>query len=346
MTMSAPSVPTYNPFQIGQTQQGYNLQDAIASLQMSSMGQQTPFGSLSYTQTGTGPGGVPQYTAKTQLSPEQQALLEQQQQTQRVAGGAAQPLLESGNYGAGAPNLMNMASGPTNFMMGQELNYLSPFFNQNTQQLDTQLRNQGLDPSSEAYKRAMNNLQQSQGQTVSGFLSTAEPQAFQQAMQQYGLPLSTAANLMSLAQPGSLPQNLINTPTGQVQPPNLASDVSASNQAAIAQANLQNQQYQGMLGGMAGLAGTGLQLAMMSDIEAKENIEEVGTLFDKTPVYMFEYKDDPSDQIHIGVMAQDVEKRRPDAVMRLGPKGYKHVDYAKATEESRRIANTIRALAA
>jgi hypothetical protein len=70
-----------------------------------------------------------------------------------------------------------------------------------------------------------------------------------------------------------------------------------------------------------------------SDMRLKEDIAQVGTLFDGTPVYGYRYKGAPA--YHIGLMAQDVEKTAPHAVIEIN--GYKAVDYRAATEASRRI---------
>jgi hypothetical protein len=74
-------------------------------------------------------------------------------------------------------------------------------------------------------------------------------------------------------------------------------------------------------------------LLTKSDMRLKEDIAPVGTLFDGTPVYGYRYKGAPA--YHIGLMAQDVEKTTPDAVIEIN--GYKAVDYRAATEASRRI---------
>ena len=70
-----------------------------------------------------------------------------------------------------------------------------------------------------------------------------------------------------------------------------------------------------------------------SDRRLKEDITQVGTLFDGTPVYGYRYKGAPA--YHIGLMAQDVEKTTPAAVVEIN--GYKAVDYRAATEASRQI---------
>lgn len=84
----------------------------------------------------------------------------------------------------------------------------------------------------------------------------------------------------------------------------------------------------------AGAGGMLNGLALFSDRRLKTDIEEVGALKDGTPVYRFRYKGYQT--VHIGLMAQDVEKYAPEAVSELG--GFKVVDYAKATERSARAA--------
>jgi hypothetical protein len=71
--------------------------------------------------------------------------------------------------------------------------------------------------------------------------------------------------------------------------------------------------------------------AAMSDIRVKENIKPIGWLPNGLTVYEFEYKDEWKDEaghgVHIGVMAQEVEKVLPEAVI-TRPDGYKMVNYA------------------
>ncbi len=108
------------------------------------------------------------------------------------------------------------------------------------------------------------------------------------------------------------------------------------------------QQFATLAGGIGNLLGTGagtgangalsggsglLGLFTRSDRRLKEDIEPVGTLFDGTPVHGYRYKGAPA--YHIGLMAQDVEKTTPNAVIEIN--GYKAVDYRAATEASRRI---------
>lgn len=77
-------------------------------------------------------------------------------------------------------------------------------------------------------------------------------------------------------------------------------------------------------------AGIGLgAAALFSDERLKEDIEPIGMLFNKLPLYRYRFKDDPTRQLHTGVMAQEVEKVAPEAIEHVG--GYKAVDYDIAT---------------
>lgn len=88
------------------------------------------------------------------------------------------------------------------------------------------------------------------------------------------------------------------------------------------------QQFATIAGGLNNLA-----KFLPSDTRLKEDITQVGSLFDGTPVYGYRYKG--AGAYHIGLLAQDVEKTAPHAVIEVG--GYKAVDYRAATEASRRI---------
>ena len=73
--------------------------------------------------------------------------------------------------------------------------------------------------------------------------------------------------------------------------------------------------------------------SLFSDRRLKHDIKKIGKTDDGLPIYKFKYKGDPSKQIHVGFMAQDVEKVHPEAVGESH--GYKTVDYDKATRHAR-----------
>ena len=79
-----------------------------------------------------------------------------------------------------------------------------------------------------------------------------------------------------------------------------------------------------------GLIANGLGSLFKSDRRAKRAIEQVGKLFDGTPVYRFEYIDAPG--VQIGLMADEVEQYAPHAVHEI--EGVKYVNYAEATQRA------------
>jgi hypothetical protein len=69
--------------------------------------------------------------------------------------------------------------------------------------------------------------------------------------------------------------------------------------------------------------------AMFSDRRMKHDIKRIGKTDDGMPIYKFKYKGDDREQTHIGFMADEVERKHPDAVM-TDPSGMKKVDYGQA----------------
>jgi hypothetical protein len=66
---------------------------------------------------------------------------------------------------------------------------------------------------------------------------------------------------------------------------------------------------------------------MKSDERVKEDKRKIGKLEGQN-IYEFRYKGDPTKRKHVGVMAQEVEKARPD-VVRKDSKGVRSVNYGK-----------------
>lgn len=70
--------------------------------------------------------------------------------------------------------------------------------------------------------------------------------------------------------------------------------------------------------------------SFFSDERLKEDVEPIGKTFDGQQIVRFKYKGEPGTRI--GLVAQDVEKKHPEAVGLAG--GYKTVDYDAATDEA------------
>src|SRR5690606_25921131 len=93
-------------------------------------------------------------------------------------------------------------------------------------------------------------------------------------------------------------------------------------------------QQQGLMSGLFGLGsaamgGWGYNGFKMSDRRVKEDITRVGKTDSGLPIYTYRYKG--GGLMEMGVMAQDVERVRPEAVAET-PEGIKAVDYGRIAE--------------
>ncbi len=220
--------------------------------------QTNPFGTQTYTNDPTSPSG---FSANITLSPAQQAILNQLQQTKLTAGGASQS--EAGAASSLASNFGSLYGTPpnidpsslTNKMMGWGQQYMQPIFNQQQSNLDAKLQNQGITPGSQAYDNAQNLQSRNVNNAYQNLFLNAEPTAFSQAIQEYQLPMQTAYGLQAGAANAPTPttpnSSLVNPPQGKIQPPNYQ-------QAAQNAYTQQQGQYQNMMSGIGQLAGVAL----------------------------------------------------------------------------------------
>lgn len=86
-----------------------------------------------------------------------------------------------------------------------------------------------------------------------------------------------------------------------------------------------------ILGGTMTAASMALPFFMPSDVRLKDDIKPIGKTNDGQNLYSYRYKGSAVPQI--GLMAQEVERRNPDAVA-THPSGFKMVDYALALHDS------------
>jgi hypothetical protein len=129
----------------------------------------------------------------------------------------------------------------------------------------------------------------------------------------YGSLMGTPTQWSSLAQSGeNSAANTLNTAFS-----NELSSFNASNQASSSTF--------GGIGSLIGGLGTAA-LLKYSDERLKEDIHRVGETNSGIPVVTFRYKHDPTRVVQMGVLAQDVEKKIPEAVHRTKG-GIRLVDY-------------------
>jgi hypothetical protein len=247
MSMSGSAPQPANPGDVAGLQQQQNQTAGTQSQAGSMVNQNNPYGSLNYvTQKDpsgkpiTGPGGIPLYTANVTMSPIEQQLFNILTGTQTAAGTAGQKLISGAGYGDKSPTdvIGDKTSGLTGQLLSGYTQAMQPFFTTQQQQLDTQLRNQGLFPGSPAYDNSMRSLQTNVANAVAGATSQFEPQAFNQASQLYQMPASIGGALAALGQPQTPNSSLVQTPQLNINPPDvIGAYANAENEALQAQQN-------------------------------------------------------------------------------------------------------------
>lgn len=247
----------------------------------------------------------------------------------------------------------------TNALMAR----LAPGLSQRRAAEETALANQGIGRGSRAYASSQDDI--SRGETdarLAAILSGGDEMARmeglardraqfgnQSALQTYGMRQSQfnaneAVRQRSLEEQMALRNQPINEITAlmsgsQVQQPQFTggqiggiptTDLAGlidSNYQVKAQQDAAKKAAQSQAAGTATSAAATIAAAALlaSDRKVKDDVEKVGTV-KGMPVYSFRYKGSP--QTQIGFIAQDVMKKKPGAVHKMG--GILHVDYKKA----------------
>lgn len=317
-----------DPVKVAGAQTGANISTATANAWLGNINEYTPDGSTEFKQTGTqqvwDPNqnkymDVPTFSRYTSLSPEQAAI---QAQTNGAELNLAKTANQQANFLSeylGKPfDGSNAATEARIIELGRQR--LDPMLARQDEDLRTRLANQGIRAGSAAYDREMQLQNQSRNDAMNQLILSGRGQAFSEAQATRNQPINEITALLSgsqVSQPEFMGANMPKIPTtdyaGLYQQ-------DFNNRMGVWQQK--NAQQQSMLGGLLGFGGS---LLSLSDKRAKENIERVGSIAGQK-IYKYTYKNDPSKKKYFGVMAQEVEKKRPDAVVD-GPDGLKRVDY-------------------
>lgn len=331
---SAPKAP--DPKETAAAQTSTNIQTALANAQLNNVNQYGPDGSVTYTQSGgqtfkdptTGASYyIPQYNQYTQLSPQQQAIKNQTDAAELNLGATAN------QQSAFLKDYLGQPVDLSNSSVDQYINdhYTDDFNKQQDKQktaLETQLANQGVKLGSAAYTNAMNDFSTARASAYDNLYGNQRQNAISTILAQRNQPLNEISALLGGSQ--------VQTPTfgagtnqGSIPTVDYAGLVNQNYQNQVAAYNQQQAQKQSLLGGLFGLGGS---LLSLSDERAKKNIKPVGKLFGHG-IYEYNYKGEkPGTTKHMGVMAQEAERTRPDAVV-MGDDGYRRVAYGKLFSE-------------
>lgn len=310
--------------------------------------QINPYGTLKWQKGAT---DYDPWTQTVEFSPEGQKQFNLQNQLQTKFAETANTGFDQARQVFESPNIDESTLPKRAIDAGQTaqeaiLSRLEPTLESDEEKLRTRLANQGIGLGSTAYNREMA-LQGQRGTDL----------RLQAAMQ--GINLDQAARAAALNEAytaQSRPLDLINAlrTGGQVQNPQFQSYYNQANVAGPDLLGATNQQYgqqmagynadqaanASMMSGLMGLGGAALLspagtftgagglFSKLSDIRTKENIKQIGQLDNGLNVYEYTYKpefDIPG--IHVGVMAQEVIKVKPEAIV-MRDDGYMAVNYA------------------
>lgn len=219
---SAPPPPNYAA--AAQETAAGNLDAARTATAANRVNQYTPYGSLEYSinpESQWDIYGNPTWSATQKLSPEQQQLLDIQNQTSLGLGNMAQTGLGYVEDMLQSPfdtsKLAQTGINPGETMQDSVMRRLQPQIAQGKEALQAQLANQGVVPGTEAYNRAMTQ----QAQKENDLLTSAVIQgtqtglaANQQGFQQLGYMRNEPLNTLNAVRTGS-----------QVSSPNFVSNV-------------------------------------------------------------------------------------------------------------------------
>jgi hypothetical protein len=263
---SAPPPPDYRA--AAQETAAGNLDAARAATAANRVNQVTPYGKLDYAITGEDPYGNPTWTATQSLSPEQQQLLDYQNQTSaglgKLAGqglGYVEEMLKTPFNTAALPST---GFNPSQSYQDAYMQRLAPQLQQGREQLQQQLANKGIDIGSTAYDRAM----QTQGQRENDLLAAATTQGFgvgqqarQSALQEQAYLRNEPLNTLSAVRTGSQvtgPQFVNSAQQATTSGPDLLGAAQMTNNAQMGAYNAQQAGQNSMTSGLMGLAGAGM----------------------------------------------------------------------------------------
>jgi hypothetical protein len=267
---SAPPAPNYTA--AAEATAAGNLEAARTATAANRVNQYTPYGSLEYSinpQSQWDIYGNPTWSATQKLAPEQQQLLDIQNQTSLGLGNLAGKGLGYVENMLQKPfdtsQIAQIGINPGETMQESVMRRLQPQIQQGREGLQAQLANQGIAPGTEAYNRAMT----LQNQKENDMLTSAVIQgtntglvANQQQFGQLGYMRNEPINTLNAVRTGSQvssPSYISNVPQqATTQGVDYLGAAQMQQNAAQAQANAANASSNNLTSGLMGLGGAAM----------------------------------------------------------------------------------------
>jgi hypothetical protein len=286
-TPSPPDRP--DPVATAAAQGAINRDTAVAQTRLNQVDEYTPYGQSVFSPTGEKVDDIQRFRRDTTLTPEQQAIVDQQTaisgdlnvlagaQMGRVDESLADPFSYAGM--PAAPTADSAARQQAiDAIYRQYASRLDPQFQQSQTALETRLANQGIGVGSGAYNKAMESFgrtrndayQSAQNQAISGggaeqsrlfgLQGSERERAIQEAAYLRGIPLNEAAALMGASGGVTMPtfSPTPQTAIARTDYSGLVGQQYAGQMNAYNQAQSQKNAMAGGLFGLAGAVGGGL----------------------------------------------------------------------------------------
>ena len=306
---------------------GTNISTSIANAYLQNMNEYGPDGTKTFDQTGmttvTDPYTgktyqIPKFSVTTTLSDQQKAIKGQQDAASLNLATLGKDL--SGTLGQQLTGNFSLGNEETEgrlFDLGRKR--LDPMFANRDEDLRTRLANQGIKAGTAAYDREMGLLGQQQNDAYNSLLLQGRGQASQELLTEDNQRINQISALLGGGQV-SMPNFMTGANVGAIPTTDNASIIGNSDNAKMAAWQANQAAMGSMLGGLGGLF-------TLSDERAKTDTDKIGETDDGMGIYSYRYKGQPQKQI--GLMAQEVQKKKPQAV-RKGADGLLRVNYEKA----------------
>lgn len=318
---SAPATLVPDPVATAAAQTASNKSTAITQQELNQTDQISPTGTSTYQQVGVNADGTPHFQQTTALSAPEQAIFNTNEGTKQNLADIGQT--QSAKIGdlLNTPFSVDQAIGNKIDSIGKS--QLDPQWAANDSKEAATLANEGATPGSEAYNNAMVSYNQGKNSSYNQLFLQGDAQAESESLANRNQPINEISALLSGSQ--------VSTPTFSSTPQTgvAGTDVAGITQNAYLDANQQAQQSvaanNATIGGLFSLAGTGLTAGIKySDRRLKSEVVRVGTLADGLPLYEYTI----FGKRERGVMADEVERVRPEAVLESAF-GIKRVNYAR-----------------
>lgn len=308
---------------------------------------------------------IPLWERITTLSPEQQALYDKtntvQQKFLDIANSQAGRLESSLGTPLNFDNVPDYTKGVLAKLLSDDgsasrgrvedalTQRLNPQLERDRAALENQLVNQGFTRGTEAFQNELDSANRQSNDARLGVIAaggqeqalqqqlmmqqlaaagTSRDRSIQELMAQRNAPINEISALLGQSQV-SMPQfspyqagTIANTPVGDYV--YKSADITQRNDAAASKAASESN------AGLFKMGSSAMSmlpaLFALSDRRAKTGIRPAGTLRNGLPLYVYRYRGDDEEQL--GLMADEVEALRPEAVREID--GLKHVNYELA----------------